>query len=119
MWSLGLILLIIIITIIYLLSNLHWWSSESPLQERIYHDVETHAIVILNDEIHTTNNVVDTLVKVTGISGQQAINLMARIHQDGIAIVWAGDSKTARKHLVKIENAGLRCFVIEIPSNQD
>jgi ATP-dependent Clp protease adapter protein ClpS len=61
--------------------------------------------------------IVNTLIRVIGISEKQAINLMFRTHEEGIAIAWTGNKNTAEENLMNIQRAGIRCFLTEILSN--
>ena len=61
--------------------------------------------------------IVNTLVRVIGISEKQAIDLIFRIHEQGIAIAWTGNRNAAEENLTNIQRAGIRCFLTEILSN--
>nr|WP_277874416.1 MULTISPECIES: ATP-dependent Clp protease adaptor ClpS [unclassified Leptolyngbya] len=87
---------------------------EPTSSRRIFSGSETHAIVLMDDDINSMENVVNTLVRVIGISEKQSINFMVRVHKEGIAIVWAGARSESEHYLQNLRESGLRCFLIEI-----
>ncbi|MEH2171854.1 ATP-dependent Clp protease adaptor ClpS [Nostoc sp.] len=103
--------------IIYLLNRLVKQTNEPILSKKIFTGIETHALIFIDDDISSMETVVNTLVRVIGISEKQAINLMFRIHKEGMAIVWTGDRNSAEQHLTEIQRTGLQCFLTEIVSN--
>ncbi|MGB7413646.1 MAG: ATP-dependent Clp protease adaptor ClpS [Thermosynechococcaceae cyanobacterium] len=97
--------------IVYLLVLL---SRKGTISNRIFTGVETHAIIVMNDEVTPITVVVETLLQVLELPQKEIVELMTRIHSEGIAIVWTGGSKVAENHARMINEAGLRCFVTDI-----
>ena len=115
MWLLISVFLSIIV--IYLLNRLVQQTSEPILSRKVFTGIETYALIVIDDKISSMETVVNTLVRVIGISEKQAINLMLRIHKEGMAIVWTGDRNSAEQYLTEIQRARLQCFLTEIVSN--
>lgn len=60
----------------------------------------------------------ETVVSVIGLSEKQAIALMMRIHEEGMAIAWTGSKDEAEEMILNIREVGLGCFISEIPLTQ-
>jgi ATP-dependent Clp protease adaptor protein ClpS len=117
MWILiSAVFLIIIIYLLIRLVQQGGGTIEQTSSKKIFSGFETHAIIVLDDEINSMETVVNTLVRVIGISEKQSVNLMLRIHKEGIAIVWTGARNEAEQSLQHMREAGLLCFLAEIVS---
>lgn len=107
--------------VIYLLIRLVQQGAEVIKQTscpKIFSGFETHTIIVMDDEVNSIETVVNTLVRVFGISEKQAINLTFRIHNEGIAIVWTGAMNEAEQYLQNLRAVGLKCFLTKIiPQN--
>ena len=55
--------------------------------QKIFRGHETHALILLNDDINSIETVVDTLVHPVGMLEKDAIKLMLRTHSEGISVV--------------------------------
>jgi ATP-dependent Clp protease adapter protein ClpS len=111
MWLL--ISIILGLVVIYLLSLLSQKGDRENLWRRVFSGIETHVIVIIDDNSSPMETVVNTLVGVIGMPEKQAVTLMLRIHHEGIAIVWTGDRNTGEQHLADIQMLGLQGFLAE------
>ena len=49
-----------------------------------------YAVVLLNDDVHTFNYVIEMLQKVFGYNLNRALLLTTQVHHSGRAIVWTG-----------------------------
>lgn len=108
------------IVVIYMMVYLTQQKSrviEPTSSRKIFSGSETHAIILMNDNVSPMENVVNTLVRVIGISEKQSINFVIRVHKEGIAIVWTGTRGESEYYLQSLREAGLRCFVTEIAHN--
>lgn len=117
MWTLIAAVLGIVITLIYVVIRFvqrrnHTTQRTSPNQ--VFSGFETHAIILINENVTSMEIVVNTLVRVIGISRNQATKLMLRVHSEGIAIVWTGSRNDAEQHWQEMKEVGLRCFVTEL-----
>lgn len=108
------VLIVIIIALFVILAQQGNSSINLSASNRLFTGTETHAVVLMNDDVSAMETVVDTLVNIFGISQKRAVDLMLRVHGDGIAIAWTGGSNAADKHVQALKAAGLRCFMIEI-----
>ncbi|GAB4542538.1 MAG: hypothetical protein Tsb0014_35410 [Pleurocapsa sp.] len=79
--------------------------------EKIFTGSETHAIIVINDDINSMEYIVDKFVSIFDISQKQAVELMMRIHNEGIAVVWAGSSDRAEQYLSNLREARIESFV--------
>jgi len=65
-----------------------------------------YAVIVLNDERHTFQYVIETFQKVFGFSAEQAFKLAEQIHLRGEAIVWSGTRELAELKEDQIRSAG-------------
>jgi ATP-dependent Clp protease adaptor protein ClpS len=65
-----------------------------------------YAVVVLNDEEHTFEYVIETLMKVFGYPQEKSCSLALQIDRDGRAIVWSGSREVAELKRDQIRSAG-------------
>ena len=65
-----------------------------------------YAVVLFNDEEHTFQYVVETLMKVFGYPQEKSYALTLQIHNDGKGIVWSGSREVAELKRDQIRSAG-------------
>ncbi|MBS0208250.1 MAG: ATP-dependent Clp protease adaptor ClpS [Planctomycetes bacterium] len=65
-----------------------------------------HAVVVMNDDFHTFNYVIDVFAKVFGYAPEKSAVLAAQIHKDGRGIVWSGTKELAELKRDQIRSAG-------------
>lgn len=65
-----------------------------------------YAVVVLNDDEHTFEYVIDTFRKVFGYQEQKCFKLAESIHLSGRAIVWSGPKEVAELKRDQIVGAG-------------
>jgi ATP-dependent Clp protease adaptor protein ClpS len=65
-----------------------------------------HAVVVLNDDLHTFNYVIETFMKVFGYPKEKCFQLAMQIHVQGRAIVWSGPKEVAELKCDQIRGAG-------------
>jgi ATP-dependent Clp protease adaptor protein ClpS len=65
-----------------------------------------YAVVVLNDELHTFNYVIETFKKVFGYPTVKCVMLATAIHFRGRAIVWSGSKEVAELKRDQIRSAG-------------
>jgi len=65
-----------------------------------------YAVVVLNDEVHTFNYVIETFKKVFGYPVVKCMLLATAIHVRGRAIVWSGSKEVAELKRDQIRSAG-------------
>jgi ATP-dependent Clp protease adaptor protein ClpS len=61
-------------------------------------------VVLLNDDHHTMEFVVDVLQKVLGCNPQKAVILMSEAHHTGRSIVWTGPKEVAELKVEQIQS---------------
>ena len=65
-----------------------------------------YAVVVLNDEEHTFEYVIETLMKVFGYPHEKSFALTLQVHNAGKAIVWSGSREVAELKRDQIRSAG-------------
>jgi len=65
-----------------------------------------YAVVLFNDEEHTFQYVVETLMKVFGYPQEKSFALTLQVHNDGKGIVWSGSLEVADLKRDQICSAG-------------
>ena len=65
-----------------------------------------YAVVVFNDEEHTFEYVIETLMKVFGYPQEKSYSLTLQIHNEGKAIVWSGSREVAELKRDQIRSAG-------------
>ena len=65
-----------------------------------------YAVVLFNDEEHTFQYVIETLMKVFGYPQEKSYTLTLQIHTDGKGIVWSGTRELAELKRDQIRSAG-------------
>ena len=65
-----------------------------------------YAVVLFNDEEHTFQYVIETLMKVFGYPQEKSYSLTLQIHNDGRGIVWSGSREVAELKRDQIRSAG-------------
>ena len=83
------------------------------LGKTIFNGIEEYAVVVINDNVSSIEDVVSTL-RMIGIQEKIAFNFMFRIHEEGIAVVWTGERNEAIEHSRTIRQNGMRCFIAAI-----
>ena len=64
------------------------------------------AVIVLNDDRHTFDYVVETLQKVFGYPLEKAFQLVSQIHTTGRGLVWSGSKEVAELKCDQIRGAG-------------
>lgn len=65
-----------------------------------------HAVVVLNDDVHSFDYVIETFQKVFGYSAEKSAKLALDIHHQGRGIVWSGSKEVAELKCELIRSAG-------------
>jgi ATP-dependent Clp protease adaptor protein ClpS len=65
-----------------------------------------YAVVVLNDDEHSFQYVIDTFVKVFGYPLERGYSLALQIHTEGRGIVWSGTREVAELKCDQIRSAG-------------
>ena len=65
-----------------------------------------YAVIVINDDIHTFEYVINCFQKVFGYNLQKSGQLAMRIHTEGRAIVWTGSLEVAELKKNQIEGMG-------------
>src|SRR5580658_6912747 len=65
-----------------------------------------YAVVLFNDEDHTFQYVIETLMTVFGYTEEKCYALTLQIHTDGKGIVWSGSQEVAELKRDQIRSAG-------------
>ena len=65
-----------------------------------------HAVVVLNDDLHTFNYVIDAFMKVFGYPREKCFQLAMQIHVQGRTVVWSGPKEVAELKRDQIRGAG-------------
>jgi ATP-dependent Clp protease adaptor protein ClpS len=65
-----------------------------------------YAVVVLNDDDHTYEYVIDTLCRVCGHSTEKAFKLAQEIDKTGRAVVWTGSMEVAELKRDQIKGRG-------------
>jgi ATP-dependent Clp protease adaptor protein ClpS len=85
-------------------------AAESPPQEknssRKPKKLPPYAVVVLNDDLHTFQYVIETFRKVFGYPTFKCFRLATSIHLQGRTIVWSGSKEVAELKRDQIRSAG-------------
>jgi len=65
-----------------------------------------YAVILFNDEEHTFQYVIETLMKVFGYPQEKSYSLTLQVHNDGKGIVWSGSREVAELKRDQIRAAG-------------
>ncbi len=65
-----------------------------------------YAVVVLNDDQHSFQYVIDTFMKVFGYPLEKSYSLALQIHTEGRGIVWSGAREVAELKRDQIRSAG-------------
>jgi ATP-dependent Clp protease adaptor protein ClpS len=65
-----------------------------------------YAVVVINDDVHTFNYVINCFVKVFAYDFQKCLALAKTIHETGRAVVWTGSLEVAELKKEQIESMG-------------
>ncbi len=65
-----------------------------------------YAVIVLNDDVHTFDYVINCFQKVFGYALPKAFLLAKEIHEKGRAIVWSGTREVAELKKEQIEGMG-------------
>ena len=65
--------------------------------------VPPYNVILLNDDHHSMEFVVDVLCKVLGCPLERAVQLMLEAHESGRAIIWTGTKEVAELKAEQIE----------------
>lgn len=69
-----------------------------------------YAVIVLNDDLHTYDYVVDALSRICGHSLEQAYRLAVQIDSTGLAAVWSGSMEVAELKRDQILGFGLDVY---------
>jgi ATP-dependent Clp protease adaptor protein ClpS len=84
---------------------------EAPTIPREKQDARTrrqppYAVVVLNDDEHSFDYVIETFQKVFGYDQRKAFSLAKEIHEKGRTIAWTGTKELAELKKEQIEGMG-------------
>ena len=65
-----------------------------------------YAVIVLNDDLHTFEYVIETFMKVFGYPAEKCFQLATDIHVQGRSIVWSGAKEVAELKRDQIRSAG-------------
>jgi ATP-dependent Clp protease adaptor protein ClpS len=65
-----------------------------------------YAVVLFNDDDHSFEFVVETLMKVFGYPAERSFQLTLQIHEQGRGIVWSGTRELAELKRDQVRSAG-------------
>lgn len=65
-----------------------------------------YAVIVLNDDLHTFEYVIETFMKVFGYPAEKCFQLATDIHLQGRSIVWSGAKEVAELKRDQIRSAG-------------
>jgi ATP-dependent Clp protease adaptor protein ClpS len=72
-----------------------------------------YAVVVLNDDVHTFEYVIETFTKVFGYPHEKSLALALQIHTAGRGIVWSGSLKVAELKRDQLRSAGPDFYAAE------
>jgi len=72
-----------------------------------------YAVILFNDEEHTFQYVIDTLMKVFGYPQEKCFSLTVQIHNNGRGIVWSGSREVAELKRDQIRSAGADFYAVK------
>jgi ATP-dependent Clp protease adaptor protein ClpS len=85
-------------------------AAETPPQEkrssRKPKKLPPYAVVVLNDDLHTFEYMIETFMKVFGYPAEKCFQLATDIHVQGRSIVWSGAKEVAELKRDQIRSAG-------------
>lgn len=65
-----------------------------------------YAVIVLDDDQHTFDYVIETFMKVFGYTVEKSFKLAEQIHTSGRALVWSGSKEVAELKVEQIRGAG-------------
>lgn len=71
-----------------------------------FEPLKPHAVVVLNDDEHSFEYVVDTFLKVFKYPVEKCAKLALKIHENGRWVVWSGSKEVAELKAEQIKSAG-------------
>lgn len=66
-----------------------------PKERTVTRRIPPHHVILLNDDFHSCEFVVEVLRKTFGYNEQRSIQMMLQAHLTGRAIVWTGPKEVA------------------------
>jgi ATP-dependent Clp protease adaptor protein ClpS len=72
-----------------------------------------YAVIVLNDDLHTFDYVVETFQKVFGYQLEKAYQLASQIHTTGRGLVWSGSKEVAELKCDQIRGAGPDLYALK------
>jgi ATP-dependent Clp protease adaptor protein ClpS len=67
----------------------------SPREETRARLLPPYHVILLNDDHHSMEFVVDVILKVIGCPEEEALQLMLEAHHSGRAVIWTGPKEVA------------------------
>jgi ATP-dependent Clp protease adaptor protein ClpS len=75
-----------------------------PVEETRTRRIPPYNVILLNDEHHSMEFVVEVLCKVLGVAAERAYQFMMEAHTSGRAIIWSGSKEVAELKLEQIQS---------------
>ena len=72
-----------------------------------------YGVIVLNDDLHTFDYVVETFQKVFGYPLEKAFQLAAQIHTTGRGLVWSGSKEVAELKCDQVRGAGPDLYTLK------
>src|SRR5262244_1247932 len=70
-------------------------STETQTEQPKTRRIPPYHVILLNDDHHSMEFVIDVLSKVLGCSLERAVQLMLEAHTSGRAVIWTGPKEVA------------------------
>ena len=75
-----------------------------PLEEIRTRTIPPYNVILLNDDYHSPEFVVEVLCKVLGVAIERAFQLMMVAHESGRSIIWTGSKEVAELKLEQMQS---------------
>jgi ATP-dependent Clp protease adaptor protein ClpS len=75
-----------------------------PAEEVRTRTIPPYHVILLNDDHHSMEFVMETLCKVLGVADERAYQFMIEAHTSGRAIIWTGSKEVAELKLEQIQS---------------
>lgn len=72
-----------------------------------------YAVVLFNDDEHSFQYVIETLMKVFGYPLERSYSLTVQVHNEGKGIVWSGSREVAELKRDQIRSAGPDFYALQ------
>jgi len=90
-------------------AGLLWSAVHAPIQTQPVEETKTrrqppYHVILLNDDHHSMEFVIEVLIKVLGCPIERAVQLMLEAHTSGRAVIWTGAREVAELKAEQVQS---------------